>query len=132
MAYVYMDDLGQQAQPGTPENLMTRPEYDRLRELEAAGVPHGQAKQMIYDARSAGRLPDVPASTLRQRIAAAPVLFAVAAGAAGLAIGLGAMWLSSRKSETKRQRSAEDAAIRAAMGLPDLSDAPTGVLLRNG
>ena len=139
MAYVYMDDLGQQAQPGTPENLMTRPEYDRLRELEAAGVAHDQAKQMIYDARKTGRLPDVPQTSVIQRLSAAPLVFAGLAAASGLAVGIGAMWFMNR-TPRKSGKSDGDKALLAALGIPDpaLVDAmeagmeKTGVLTRNG
>ena len=116
--YVSMNDLGQQAQPGTPENLMTRPEYDRLREIEAAGVPHGQAKQMIFDARKTGRLPDVPQTSIIQRLSSAPLVFAGVATATGLTLGIGVMWFMNRQPK-KAGKSDGDKALLAALGIPD-------------
>lgn len=133
MAYVYMDDLGQQAPTGTPENLMTRPEYDRLRELESAGVPHGQAKQMIYDARKTGSLPAVPQTSFGQQIAARPLLFAGIAAGVGLLFGGGLVLGFMRRDKARVASSEGDKAIRAALGIPepDAADMRTGVLTRN-
>lgn len=138
MAYVYLSDLGQQAPAGTPENLMTRPEYDRLRELETAGVAHDQAKKMIYDARKTGSLPAVPQTTFGQRVAAQPFLFAGIAAGLGLLFGGGFVLgiLRRDKAKPKSDSSEADKAIRAALGIPEKSvmddaEMKTGVLTRN-
>lgn len=75
---------------------VTKAEYDRMLEIEAVGVPHDVAKQMIYDARKTGKLPEVPKGSW---VSTGLKLAAFAAGSAAVATGI-AYLMNKKKSES--------------------------------
>jgi len=107
MAYVSLNDLAQTSPaqttgsatvgPSTGDTpAVTKPEYDRMLEIEATGVPHDVAKQMIYDARKTGKLPEVPKGSW---VSTGLKLLAFAAGSAVVAGGISYL-MGKKKSES--------------------------------
>lgn len=103
MSYITLSDLAQATPAETTGNpspndtpAVTRAEYDRMLEIEATGVPHDVAKQMIYDARKTGKLPEVPKGSW---VSTGIKLAAFAVGSGVVATGI-AYLMSRKKNES--------------------------------